>query len=147
MEATPPVSLFDGYLTDPTRPHESHESHEFARVRTSSHELHELHELHEYARVRTSTHEYAHSNYIVCTSSHEFARVARVARVRTSTHEYARVRTRRRDAGTVGKIAKCKTGGVVSIFLQSFAQRNESNMTTWSFYRKFPRSPSPVRGK
>ena len=24
-EATPPVSLFDGYLTDPTRPHESHE--------------------------------------------------------------------------------------------------------------------------
>ena len=87
METTPPVSLFDSYLTDPTRPHESHESHE-------SHELHELHEL----------------------------------------HEYARVRTRRRDTGTVGKIAKCKTGGVVSIFLQSFAQRNESNMTTSEWF-------------
>ena len=41
MKATPPVSLFDGYLTDPTRPHESHKSHE----------SHESHELHEYARV------------------------------------------------------------------------------------------------
>ena len=51
METTPPVSLFDSYLTDPTRPHETPRVARVARV----------------ARVRTS--------------SHEFARVARVARV------------------------------------------------------------------